>query len=282
METAIETKNLTKYYPAEGIRKRFIATFTGSKIGEKLALDNLNLKVYKGEIFGFLGPNGAGKSTFIKILSTIILPTSGRAYIFGYDVVREAKKVRSLIGVMPEIPQRGFYRRLNLRENLIFYARVYGVKNAVEIVDQLIEEYDLKEVSDKWFQKLSRGEKQKASLLRALVSNTPLLLLDEPTLGLDIVSARKIKRKISDKFGRDDLTIFLTTHNMRVAEEICDRIGIINKGKLIAVDKTSEIINLVRKSGRSLLIVEVFNSVDVKKLLGDINGVFEIEKVSQG
>lgn len=259
MRAAIEARDLTKYYPLEGVRSRLSTIFNRGESRGKLALDRVSLRVYEGEVFGFLGPNGAGKSTFIKILSTILLPTEGKAYVFGYDVVKEPMAVRKLIGVMPEIPDRGFYRRLSLKDNLAFYGRIYGVQNPVREAERLIKEYGLEDVSRKWFQKLSRGEKQKASLLRALISRAPLLLLDEPTLGLDVVSARMVKRRIREKFGRPDLTVFLTTHNLAVAEEVCDRVGIINKGRIIAVDRADRIVRLVQMSGFSVLLVELDN-----------------------
>lgn len=213
-----------------------------------MALDQVNLKVKDGELFGLLGPNGAGKTTFIKILCTLILPTNGTAIINGFDVVKDREAVIKSIGVMlPEM--RGFYWRLKGRENLEIYSRLYGVKQSKERVREVISLVGLsKDDGEKRYQKYSSGMKQKLALAKALLPDPDLLLMDDLTQGVDIQTAINIRRFIQEDLSRGKgKTILFTTHNLLEAERLCDRIAIIDNGKIRVVGTPDEIKRMAKE-----------------------------------
>jgi len=180
---AIEVSNLVKVYEA-GIRRRVSAFLLGREAPKEVrALDGVSLRVQWGEVFGILGPNGAGKTTLIKILTTVLRQTSGKVNVAGFDVVERSFEAREKIGVLPEDSERGFSWRLSVWDNLYFYALIYGVEKPRERVKKLIDMFELQEHADKWFQKLSRGEKQRVALARALISDAPILILDDTDTG---------------------------------------------------------------------------------------------------
>ncbi len=229
METAIKTIDLVR-------------EFKTSK-GVFRALDGVNLEIPSGMIYGLLGPNGAGKTTLIRILSTLLLPTSGDAYVGGYHVVREASKVRSIINLVSGGERPG-YGILTTRENLIYYAMLYGysrreAERRVEEVSQLI---GLDEFMNKRLNELSTGMVQKYSLARGLLNNPRILFLDEPTLGLDVENARSIRRLIRRLVDEGYIeTILLTSHYMHEVEELCDRVAIIHRGRIIEEGTVEEL-----------------------------------------
>ena len=207
------------------------------KFGNFKAVDNISFQVEEGEIFGFLGPNGAGKSTTMMILTTLLKPTSGYALVGGHNVVSEAKKVRKKIGyVQQEISVDEF---LTGRENLYLHARINQVPNnqISSRIDEIIELVELTEKQDKATLTYSGGMRKRLDIANGLLSRPSVLFLDEPTVGLDIQTRRKIWeyiRKIRQDFG---MTIFISTHYMEEADNLCDRIGIIDVGKIQVIDK---------------------------------------------
>ncbi len=217
MESAITVQNLTKHF------------------GDVTAVDHINFSVKKGEIFGFLGPNGAGKTTTIRILTGLLKPDGGTASIIGYDVLRNPIEAKQCIGVVPEVSNA--YIDLSAWENLILIGRLYGVSShkLKENTTKLLKDFGLYEVKDKLVRGFSKGMKQKLLLCMALVNDPEVLFLDEPTSGLDVESTRLLREKIT-QYNRDGKTVFLSTHNMEEANQLCHRIAIINHGKIAAID----------------------------------------------
>ncbi|MFC1900009.1 ATP-binding cassette domain-containing protein [Chloroflexota bacterium] len=207
------------------------------------ALRGVDLKVKKGEVFGLLGPNGAGKTTLIKILCTLVIHDEGDAYVNGFDVKKEPRQVlRNLQAVLPE--SRGFTWRLSGRQNLAFYALLYGLsdKEAKERIEYLLDITGLADRADDGYQRYSTGMQRKLLLCRALLRDTQALLLDEPTVGLDPNSAMDFRNLLHDKLARQEgKTIVLSTHNLPEAQEICDRIAILDRGKITACDTPNNI-----------------------------------------
>jgi len=212
------------------------------------ALKGVTFTVNYGEVVGLLGPNGAGKTTTIKILSTLLLPASGEARVGGFDVVTEAGKVRKLIGVMLSV-EKGFYGKLTGRENLIYFGSLYGLSGADlrKRVDEVMELVGLSELEaeDKLYEEYSTGMKARLSLARALLKDPPILLLDEPTLGLDPMSARKVRDLVKSLALREDKAVIYTTHNMFEAELVCDRILLIDKGSIVTSGTPEELKNKI-------------------------------------
>jgi len=274
MSFSIEVINLYKKFVER--KKRFYIFPAGKR--EVVALNHVNLRVRRGEIFGLLGPNGAGKTTLIKILSTLILPDEGEAYVDGYDVVREAGKVRSRIGLMTG-GERSIYWKLTARENLLFFAKLYKLnrKTAKERVDELLELMGLKDRADDKVEDYSSGMKMKVILAKALIHDPPILLLDEPTLGLDPNFAREIrvfiKEELNEKGGK---TIFLTTHYMEEADMLCDRIALIDRGEIIRVGTPEELKKEVRM--QSVLALQTLEEPPTKEL----ESISYVERVVSG
>jgi len=220
----------------EGLTKRF---------GRFPAIEGLTFTCARGEVLGLLGPNGAGKTTTLRVLSTVLRPTCGTARVLGYDVVREAGKVRRSIGVLTE--HSGLYGRLTPRELLWYFGRLYGLPDSLlaKRVSSLLEALDLGDAADRPAKGLSRGTRQKVALARALVHDPPVLLLDEPTFGLDLFAARQVREFIR-QFREEGRAFLLSTHLMEEAERLCDRVAILNHGRLIALGTLEE---LRRSSG---------------------------------
>jgi ABC-2 type transport system ATP-binding protein len=202
------------------------------------ALDGVSISIEEGEIFGLLGPNGAGKTTLIKILTTLLLPTSGEAYVGGFDVVKEPEKVRKVISLVSggETPGYGI---LTASENLWFFSQLYGLSSsaAKEKMKRLIEDLDFEDYAKTRMSKLSTGYKQRLNLARGLLNDPKILFLDEPTLGLDVLTSKKLRGYIVDWAKREKKgTVLLTTHYMAEADEMCDRVAIIDRGKILSCD----------------------------------------------
>ena len=216
------------------------------KFGNLIAVDGIDFQVARGEIFGFLGPNGAGKTTTIRMLTGVIEPTSGSATIQGHDIRKESILSREHIAVVPE--QANVYLDLSVWRNLMLMAELYGVprNRRVSEGERLLEALGLMNRKDSKARELSKGLKQRLMLCTALVTDPEVLFLDEPTSGLDVQSARLI-RKIVRELNDDGLTVFLTTHNMVEAGDICSRVAIINKGRLAAIDTPERLRSMVRK-----------------------------------
>jgi ABC-2 type transport system ATP-binding protein len=209
------------------IRKRF---------GDFTAVDEVSFDVEQGEVFGLLGPNGAGKSTLIRMLTTLLPPTTGTAKVAGFDVVKQADGVRRSIGVIPQAMTSD--TELSVEENLIIFSKLYGVPGAKrkQLIDELLAAVDLTEWRDKQVMYLSGGMRRRVEIARGLVHEPKIFFLDEPTTGLDPVSrvaVWEMIRKIKEQRG---LTVLLTTHYMDEADKLCDRIAIVDHGKLVALD----------------------------------------------
>ncbi len=219
--------------------------------GKIKAVDDVSFSVEEGEIFGLLGPNGAGKTTIIRILTTILLPTKGKARICGFDVVKDADKVRNMIGVAPQ--EINLDRELTVYENLMIHGMLHRMKDLKKRADELIRWAGLEGREDTIVEELSGGMKRRLLIARAIMHYPKVLFLDEPTVGLD----PQIRRQIWDMIKNlkdEGITIMLTTHYIEEAETLCDRVGILNRGKLIAIGKPEE---LKERIGR--FVVELLN-----------------------
>jgi ABC-2 type transport system ATP-binding protein len=234
--------------------------------GSQKALDNVSIDIVKGEIVGLLGPNGAGKSTLMKIITCYLPPTSGEAVINGFDIATESMQVRRSIGYLPE--SNPLYYDMHVKEFLHFIAGVHGLKNRKERVNEMIEMTGLHVEMKKKIGALSKGFKQRVGLAQALIHDPEVLILDEPTSGLDpnqIIEIRELIKNVGSQ-----KTILLSTHIMQEVEAICSRVIIIDKGKIVADDKTENLTNLF--TGPEMILVEFEQSV-AKDALKKIQGV---------
>lgn len=200
------------------------------------AVNGVNLQIERGEIFGLLGPNGAGKSTTIRMLCTLLEPTSGTAVVNGYDIIKQANLVRQSLGTVLA-GERSIYWKLTARENLQYFSALYHIPTQVakRRINELLERMELSERADDLVEKYSTGMKQRVAIARSLLARPPILLLDEPTLGLDPQAARKVRELVAE-LKSEGHTILLTTHYMEEADQLSDRIGIIDQGNIIALD----------------------------------------------
>ena len=251
----IETKNLTKIY--------------NQKRGTIQANSAISLAIGRGEIFSLLGPNGAGKTTLIKILATLILPSSGSARVNGYDILKDSSKIRRSIGLSTG-RERSFYFRLTGKQNLDFFGTLQGLAGkALKIrIEQILKEIGLYEYRDLKYMKYSSGMKKKLSLARAMLTDPPVCLLDEPTAGIDPAAARDIRAMIRELKDRGK-TVLLTTHDIHEAEELSDRIGILKAGRLIRVDTLEHLRNLFQE----IIVMKIAGSFDS----GAVHGLQAIE-----
>lgn len=208
--------------------------------GPLRAVDDLNLTVQAGELFGFLGPNGAGKTTTIKMMTGLLRPSAGTAVIGGYDIQAEPLKAKSILGYIPDNPF--LYDKLTGREFLNFMADLYSVttQNRNRKIDDLLRLFELEEKGNELIQGYSRGMRQKIALAGALIHQPKVIFLDEPTVGLDPKSARLMK-DILRKLCNEGTTVFVSTHILEIAERMCDRFAIINRGKIVAVGTMAEL-----------------------------------------
>ncbi|MGB8253149.1 MAG: ABC transporter ATP-binding protein, partial [Anaerolineaceae bacterium] len=232
--------------------------FWSGKTKTTIAIDDVSFNVRRGELFGLLGPNGAGKTTTVKILSTILLPTSGNASIFGLDVVKQTQTVRERIGFTFG-GARGLYGRLSASDNLRYFAELYGLEPAVtsKRILELLDLVGLADRSEDRVETYSSGMQQRLHLVRALLHDPELIFLDEPTVGIDPVGARELRKTVKELVARGK-TILLTTHYMAEAEELCDRIAVINKGRIVALDTPAALKKQI--VGDSLVEIEVKDS----------------------
>lgn len=212
------------------------------KFKEKIAVNNISLKIKEGELFALLGTNGAGKTTTIKMLSTLILPTSGEVKINGLDVIKDRQKVKEILNVSPQ--ETAIAPNLSVRENLEFMAGVYQIKSKEEKIKELISMFKLDDVLNQKAKTLSGGWQRKVSIAMALINDPKILFLDEPTLGLDVIARKELWSVIEKQ--KNKMTIILTTHYMEEAESLSDRVGIMAGGNLIDVGTPEE---LIKKSG---------------------------------
>ncbi len=239
MNFAIQTENLGRIYKLRGSDKKNAAKKGSAR--QLVALQDVNLQVQPGELFGLLGPNGAGKTTLIKILTTLLAPSSGRATVAGFDVNRQAGEVRHHINMVSGGESSG-YGLLTVRENLWMFAQFYGIPNdeANRRIKYLLEVVGLADRINTKSSDLSTGLRQKMNIVRGFLTDPQVLFLDEPTLGLDVNASREVRRFvrqwIDEKQAGARRTLLLTTHYMVEADELCDRVAIINQGRVLACD----------------------------------------------
>ncbi|HHF09847.1 MAG TPA: ABC transporter ATP-binding protein [Methanomicrobia archaeon] len=257
----IVVSNLTKKFIKKGKRR-----FLTREKEEILALDHISLRVKKGELFGLLGPNGAGKTTLVKCLATLLIPDEGTAVIDGHDIIEDPISVRKILGITTG-GERTLYWKLSARDNLKYFASLYGLssKEAEERIDYLLDIMDLKEKQHQRLEKYSTGMRQKVSIARAILHDPKIILLDEPTLGLDPSFSMFLRSFIKNELNRKEgKTILLTTHYMEEADQLCDRIAFVNKGKLIVVDTSKNLKRSVSKNE----VLEIKCVGNVENLVG--------------
>ncbi len=256
--------NLVFMLKLEELRKEY-KSFLGKK--KIIAVDKIDLEVQPGEIVGFLGPNGAGKTTTIKMICGLVNPTKGQVLIDGYDIKNERKKALKKIGVVLE-GSRNIYWRLSPYENLRYFGNIRGMrtKQIKTKIDKLLHFFNLYERKNDLTQKLSRGMQQKVAISVALVTSPLLLLLDEPVLGLDPHSSNELQERIIKIAKEEGKTIIIATHQMDVAQKVCDRIAIINKGKIVVCDTVKKLLNLLEAQHYEFRIEGSLNSECKDKL----------------
>jgi len=252
---SIQTINLTKSFR----KKRHKGIFGFLRKGNEkeksenadvtVALDHVNSEIRTGELFGLLGPNGAGKTTLVKCLSTILIPDEGTAIINGFDIRKQTTLVRASLGMVIG-GERTLYWKLTARDNLMYFASLYKMpRNRIkERVDELLGTMNLLDRADERLEDYSTGMRQKVAIARALLHDPPVLLLDEPTLGLDPTFSRQIRNQIRELSKKGGKTILLATHYMEEADELCDRIAIINDGKIVAADTPDRLKAMVKET----------------------------------
>lgn len=234
-DNAVELEKLSKRFQIRTMRENGGRRRAVQK--EILAVDGIDLLIRRGELFGLLGPNGAGKTTTIRMLCTLLIPTSGRARVWGFDVAEQAEEVRRRLGVVLA-GERSIYWKLTARENLEYFAALYQVPRnlARPRIDDLLERVGLTARADDLVERYSTGMRQRLALIKSMVHDPPVLLLDEPTTGLDPQAARNIRDLIRHLHQSEGKTIILTTHYMEEADQLSGRIGIIDQGRIIALD----------------------------------------------
>jgi ABC-2 type transport system ATP-binding protein len=252
-----------------GLRREF-----HGKKDPVIALDGVSLEVDEGEIFGLLGPNGAGKTTLIRILSTLLLPDSGIAKIMGYDVVKQPDKVRPLIS-MASGAERASYEFITARGNLWFFSQLYGVKSdeAKKRIESLSSALELDGHLDRKMYTLSTGYRQRVTIARAFVNDPKVVFMDEPTIGLDVMTARKIREFLVQQAREHKKTIFLATHNMVEGETICDRVAIIDRGKIMTHDSPESLKKLIGVPSSVIEASPPPQSLDFISSLPGVNGI---------
>jgi ABC-2 type transport system ATP-binding protein len=221
----------------EGLTK----VFEKGKKREVKALDGVDLEVSRGQVFGLLGTNGAGKTTLIRVLVGLLTPTAGRAFVLGKDVTKDPDFVRERVSLLPQ--EAGIYDRLTARENLVYYGGLYGIpeEELNERADELLEIVGLKDKEHYQVKGFSGGMKRKVLVARALVIQPEILFLDEPTTGVDTLGARVVRNLLKKLSSEQQRTIILTTHDLNEVSELCDCVGILNDGRLIATGKPSQL-----------------------------------------
>ncbi len=236
MEGTVKIENLAKVYQTKQRKGLF-----KSERREVEALKGVSFEVRAGEIFGLLGPNGAGKTTLIKILTTLLLPSSGEAWVNGYHVERDGNKVRATVGCML-MGERGLYWKLTARENLVYFGALYHLSPAgrKRRTQEIIDLLDLGEIADRTVETYSSGQKMKLAFGKSLINDAPLLVLDEPTNTLDVPSASEL-RAIVRQLNAQGKTIIYTTHIMAEAETLCNRVAIIDRGEMLAIGPVAEL-----------------------------------------
>ena len=269
---ALSSENLTKVYSKSNKLKQ-----------EVLALKNLSLEVKQGEIFGLLGPNGAGKTTFINILAGTVMKSSGKVTVWGYDLDKNPRQVRACIGIVPQ--EVNFDPFFSPKKLLELQAGFYGGKKEDRITDSILETVSLDKQANAYTRSLSGGMKRRLLIAKAMVHQPPILFLDEPTAGVDVELRQNLWANVKE-LNKLGITIVLTTHNLNEAQEMCDRIAIINKGNLVALDTTqkmlerieSKIIKFKVKDSKNFEKIKL-NGVKFAKSNGQITASYDKNKI---
>jgi ABC-2 type transport system ATP-binding protein len=272
MNPAISVENLTKRFPkTSGYRD--LLPFRHREWVE--AVKDVSLEIKEGEFFGMLGPNGAGKTTLIKMLCCLVLPNSGKARVFGHDVVRDEQSVKETVGLVSS-EERSFFWRITGRENLQFYASLYHIpkQQANAHINELLELVDLADDGDTRFQNYSTGMRQKLAIARGLLSQPRLLFVDEPTRSLDPVSAQAVRLFLKEKIAAEGKTVVLATHNLNEAEQLCDRLAIMDHGHLKALGTVSELRSIFQTQEKCVLQIGNYSATILPRLRA-IDGVLE-------
>ena len=255
---ALTVENLTKIYSNSKTKK------------QNKALNELNFEVKEGEVFGLLGPNGAGKTTFLSILGGAVVKTSGKVNVWGFDLDQNPRQVRASLGIVPqEVNLDAFFSPKKLLE---LQAGLYGVSKNERITDLILKMVSLEDKADAYSRSLSGGMKRRLLIAKAMVHQPPILILDEPTAGVDVELRNNLWENVK-KLNKEGVTIILTTHYLLEAQEMCDRIAIINKGNLVALDTTKKLLERIKKKKINLKV----KNVDSKKNLSMKNINFQIE-----
>src|SRR6056297_156214 len=246
------------------------------KFGDFKAVDNISFEIKKGEIFGLLGPNGAGKTTTIRMLTGILKPTSGQAFVGKHNIQKEPLQARQNMGIVPEMANA--YVDLSAIRNLLLMGELYGLdkRKRIKRAEELLKLFKLYKHKEKKVKSFSKGMHQRIILAMALMSNSEVLFLDEPTTGLDVESVRLIRRLIK-KFNNEETTIILTTHDIEEANLLCDRVAIMNHGKIVAIDRPEELKKVIKSTNSIIVAFKekvsqkdiFFNEVDRIEETGD-------------
>jgi ABC-2 type transport system ATP-binding protein len=274
----IWTENLTKVFKQRKERGKGLLSIRKTEI---TAVDHVSFEVDKGTVYGLIGPNGAGKTTLIKILSTLIIPTKGKAKVCGYDILKEGQKVRASLGLATGT-ERSFYFRLSGGQNLWFFGVLQGINHSdlKQRIETLMKSLDIYSEKDKQFMQYSLGEKRKLDLVRCLLTDPPVFFLDEPTTSIDPYSAIKIRETIRE-LKEKGKTILLVTHNLGEAEKLCDRVGIMDKGKIVK-EGTLDFLKKEAKTKRVSLKLQEIPSQELLekfKLFGEVKAGKENKEI---
>ncbi|MGA3059558.1 MAG: ABC transporter ATP-binding protein [Candidatus Bathyarchaeia archaeon] len=277
VENAIQTINLTKTFKSK-IQTSETKFYNRTTVSVN-AIDNLNLEINKGELFGLLGPNGAGKTTLVKMLCTLLPPDSGTALINGYDIVKEQMKVKRSLGTLFSVGERGFFWRLNGYRNLEFFASIYNVPRPKrqERILEVLKLVGLENSAFELYQKYSGGMKRKLALARTLLPDPPVILLDEPTTGLDVISSRNVREFVKSTVLETGKTVLYTTHYIEEAAQICTRIGILKQGRIVACDTPDALRHKIKNEEIIYLVVEEIVQDQINKI-SSLRGVIGISE----
>jgi ABC-2 type transport system ATP-binding protein len=271
INSAIVVRDLTKVYPVQFARLR---KFFRRKSAEPVeALRGVSLEIRAGEIFGLIGRNGAGKTTFAKIIATLVQPTEGSVTVRGFDSVKDERRVRAQIG-LASAEERSFYWRLTIEQNLLFFARLYGMDDraARTRISELVALFELNELARRRFGQLSTGNKQRVIVARAMLSDPPILLLDEPTRSLDPLAAAEMRATIRKlAAGSEPKTVLLTSHNLAEIEELCDRVAIISRGSIRAIDTPRALRSLHKPTERVRLTLRGATRDEIERALSSLS-----------
>ena len=276
-EPAISIRNLSKTYPSPFRRLR---AFFRRPVKEPVeALRDVTFDVHSGEIFGLIGRNGAGKTTLTKIVATLVQPTTGKVVVRGSDSVQHDEQVRRHIG-LATAEERSFYWRLTGEQNLMFFARLHGLSDRIakQRIRELFAKLELEEVARRRFGEMSTGNKQRLAVARAMLSSPPILLLDEPTRSLDPLAAARMRQMISSLAEQDPpVTVLLTSHNLAEVETLCERVAIISRGQIRAIDTPQHLRSLTSKSEQVHLTVSGLNGAHERETISFTRQTGDIE-----